>query len=175
MKLFHNETGSGHGKPNREEGRKHGRAKPKEKEKKMAAIVCYGPLIDLSKAASHIDEYVQLLVFVHNITPIQVFPLLLLLSTLSGFTEAYIYIYLILQYKLRRKGGAEVIKTDIQVADDTRPFFPVTIWNKQLASTLLAGDIILLQSKFFHCYVFVYHEQRISIIVFKYFHAIHIV
>ncbi|XP_015165579.1 uncharacterized protein [Solanum tuberosum] len=87
----------------------------------MAAIVCYGPLIDLSKAAGHIDEYVQLLVFVHNITPIQ--------------------------YKLwRRKGGAEVIRTDIQVADDTRPFFPVTIWNKQLASTLVAGDIVLLQN-----------------------------
>lgn len=32
------------------------------------------------------------------------------------------------------------------MADDTRPFFPVTIWNKQLASTLLAGDIILLQN-----------------------------
>ncbi|XP_015068208.1 uncharacterized protein LOC107012793 isoform X1 [Solanum pennellii] len=86
----------------------------------MAAIVCYGPLIDLSKAAAHIDEYVQLLVFVHNITPIQ--------------------------YKLWGKGGAEVIRTDIQVADDTRPFFPVTIWNKQLASTLVAGDIILLQN-----------------------------
>ncbi|XP_015165580.1 uncharacterized protein [Solanum tuberosum] len=94
----------------------------------MAAIVCYGPLIDLSKAAGHIDEYVQLLVFVHNITPIQ--------------------------YKLwRRKGGAEVIRTDIQVADDTRPFFPVTIWNKQLASTLVAGDIVLLQSEHInqHC------------------------
>ncbi|CAN4085301.1 unnamed protein product [Withania somnifera] len=82
------------------------------------AIVCYGPLIDLSKAASHFDDYVQLLVFVHNITPIQV----------------------------RRKGGAEVIRTDIQVGDDTRPFFPLIIWNKQLAATLLAGDIILLQN-----------------------------
>ncbi|KAJ8536671.1 hypothetical protein K7X08_035072 [Anisodus acutangulus] len=88
----------------------------------MAAIVCYGPLIDLSKAPAHIDEYVQLLVLVHNITPIQ--------------------------YKLWRKGGngAEVIRTDIQVGDDTRPFFPVTIWNKQLASTFVAGDIILLQN-----------------------------
>ncbi|KAM3320189.1 hypothetical protein P3S67_007389 [Capsicum chacoense] len=84
------------------------------------AIVCYGPLIDLSKAAAHIDDYVQLLVFVHNITPIQ--------------------------YKVWRKGGAEVIRTDIQVCDDTRPFFPLTIWNKQLVSTLLAGDIILLQN-----------------------------
>ncbi|XP_060203372.1 uncharacterized protein LOC132631710 isoform X1 [Lycium barbarum] len=86
----------------------------------MAAIVCYGPLIDLSKAAAHIDDYVQLLVFVHNITPIQ--------------------------YKLWRKGGAEVIRTDIQVGDDTRPYFPVTIWNKQLPSTLVAGNIILLQN-----------------------------
>ncbi|MCD7461788.1 hypothetical protein HAX54_047107 [Datura stramonium] len=36
--------------------------------------------------------------------------------------------------------------TDIQVGDDTRSFFPVTIWQKQLASTLLAGDVILLQN-----------------------------
>ncbi|KAK6794272.1 hypothetical protein RDI58_007725 [Solanum bulbocastanum] len=99
----------------------------------MAAIVCYGPLIDLSKAAAHIDEYVQLLVFVHNITPVQ--------------------------YKLWRKGGAEVIRTDIQVADDTRPFFPVTIWNKQLASTLVAGDIILLQS---NAYNFLISDVKIT-------------
>ncbi|XP_060203375.1 uncharacterized protein LOC132631710 isoform X2 [Lycium barbarum] len=53
---------------------------------------------------------------------------------------------IILQYKLWRKGGAEVIRTDIQVGDDTRPYFPVTIWNKQLPSTLVAGNIILLQN-----------------------------
>ncbi|XP_019245371.1 PREDICTED: uncharacterized protein LOC109225220 isoform X2 [Nicotiana attenuata] len=86
----------------------------------MAAIVCYGPLIDLSKAAIHIGEYVQLLVLVHNITPIQ--------------------------YKLWRKGGAEVIRTDIQVGDDTRLFFPVSIWQKHLASKFVAGDVILLQN-----------------------------
>ncbi|XP_009626337.1 uncharacterized protein LOC107785658 [Nicotiana tabacum] len=86
----------------------------------MAAIVCYGPLIDLSKAAVHIGEYVQLLVLVHNIIPIQ--------------------------YKLWRKGGAEVIRTDIQVGDDSRPFFPVSIWQKHLASKFVAGDVILLQN-----------------------------
>lgn len=53
----------------------------------MAAIICYGPLIDLSKAAAHIDEYVQLLVFVHNITPIQV--LSLLLSVANGLIRYF--------------------------------------------------------------------------------------
>lgn len=53
------------------------------------AIGWYGPLIDLSKAASHIGDYVQLLVFVHRTTPVQ--------------------------YKMA-KGGREVIRTDIQMS-----------------------------------------------------------
>ncbi|XP_059631855.1 uncharacterized protein LOC132274560 [Cornus florida] len=84
----------------------------------MAAIGWYGPLIDLSKASSHIGDYVQLLVFVHRSTPIQ--------------------------YKV--PNGREVIRTDIQVGDDTRPFFPVSIWQKQMRSMASAGDIILLQN-----------------------------
>lgn len=83
------------------------------------AIGWYGPLIDLSKAASHIGDYVQLLVFVHRTTPVQ--------------------------YKMA-KGGREVIRTDIQVGDDTRPFFHVSIWQKQMGSMAVAGDIILLQN-----------------------------
>lgn len=45
------------------------------------------------------------------------------------------------------KGGREVIRTDIQVGDDTRRFFHVSIWQKQMASMAVAGDIVLLQSK----------------------------
>ncbi|KAM7507707.1 hypothetical protein LguiA_018160 [Lonicera macranthoides] len=85
----------------------------------MATVIgWYGPLIDLSKAASHIGDYVQLLVFVHKSTPIQ--------------------------YKLLK--GGEVIRTDIQVGDDSRPFFSVSIWQKQMGSTIVAGNIILLQN-----------------------------
>ncbi|XP_057973662.1 uncharacterized protein LOC131161719 [Malania oleifera] len=84
----------------------------------MAAIGWYGPLIDLSSAASHIGDYVQLLDFVHRSTPVQ--------------------------YKLS-KGGAS-IRTDIQVCDDTRPFFSISLWQKQMGSMVFAGDVILLQN-----------------------------
>ncbi|XAR62600.1 hypothetical protein NMG60_11017425 [Bertholletia excelsa] len=83
----------------------------------MGAIGWYGPLIDLSKATSHIGDYVQLLVFVHRSTAVQ--------------------------YKLSR--GGEVIRTDIQVGDETRPFFSVSIWQKQMKSIEFAGAIVLLE------------------------------
>ncbi|GKU87679.1 hypothetical protein SLEP1_g2041 [Rubroshorea leprosula] len=78
----------------------------------------YGPLIDLSEAASHIDHFVQLLVFVHRCTPVQ--------------------------YKLSK--GGEVIRTDIQVGDDTRPFFSVTLWKKEIQSMVVSGEVVLLQN-----------------------------
>lgn len=37
-----------------------------------SAIGWYGPLIDLSEAALHVGDFVQLLVFVHRSTPVQV-------------------------------------------------------------------------------------------------------
>ncbi|XP_007018999.2 PREDICTED: uncharacterized protein LOC18592295 isoform X2 [Theobroma cacao] len=78
----------------------------------------YGPLIDLSKASHHVGHFVQLLVFVHRSTP--------------------------LQYKLSK--GGEIIRTDIQVGDDTRPFFSVTLWKKEMRSMVVAGDVVLLQN-----------------------------
>lgn len=54
---------------------------------------------------------------------------------------------MVLQYKLST--GGEVIRTDIQVGDDTLPFFSVSLWQKQLAAKAVAGDVILLQSKLF--------------------------
>ncbi|PQQ08008.1 uncharacterized protein Pyn_30882 [Prunus yedoensis var. nudiflora] len=85
----------------------------------MASVIgWYGPLIDLSKAALHVGDYVQLVVFVQRTTP--------------------------LQYKLSK--GGEVIRTDIQVGDETRPFFSVSLWQKPMASTAVAGDVVLLQN-----------------------------
>jgi hypothetical protein len=56
------------------------------------------------------------------------------------------------QYKL--SNGGEVIRTDIQVGDNTRPFFSVSLWQKQMASVAVAGDIILLQSELhFHLFL----------------------
>ncbi|XP_020536923.1 uncharacterized protein LOC105638906 isoform X2 [Jatropha curcas] len=83
-----------------------------------SAIGWYGPLIDLSKASSHIGDFVQLLVVVHRCNPVQ--------------------------YKLSK--GGEVIRTDIQVGDDTLPFFSVSLWQKQMATTAVAGDVVLLQN-----------------------------
>ncbi|KAB1205355.1 hypothetical protein CJ030_MR7G010697 [Morella rubra] len=83
-----------------------------------SAIGWYGPLIDLSEAALHVGDFVQLLVFVHRSTPVQ--------------------------YKLAK--GGEVIKTDIQVGDNTRPFFSVSLWQKPIGSMALAGDVVLLQN-----------------------------
>ncbi|KAM1225083.1 hypothetical protein ACFX2G_044841 [Malus domestica] len=83
-----------------------------------SAIGWYGPLIDLSKAALHVGDYVQLVVYVHRTTP--------------------------LQYKSAK--GGEVIRTDIQVGDETRPFFSVSIWQKPIGSMAVAGDVVLLQN-----------------------------
>ncbi|GJX22095.1 hypothetical protein Tco_0226540 [Tanacetum coccineum] len=77
----------------------------------------YGPLINLSEAASHNGHFVQLLVFLHKITPIQ--------------------------YK--SSSGGNVIRTDIQVGDDTRRYFPVSIWLKHTDSFLQAGNVKVTQ------------------------------
>lgn len=50
------------------------------------------------------------------------------------------------QYKTSK--GGNVIRTDIQVGDDTLRYFPVSIWKKQMESILKPGNIVLLQSKF---------------------------
>ncbi|XP_076891216.1 uncharacterized protein LOC143542534 [Bidens hawaiensis] len=85
----------------------------------MAAVIgWYGPLIDLSDASSHTGHFVQLLVLLHKSVPVQ--------------------------YKT--SGGGKVIRTDIQVGDDTRPYFPVSIWGKHSESALNAGNVILLQN-----------------------------
>eukprot|EP00268_Persea_americana_P060505 TRINITY_DN7545_c1_g2_i1.p1 TRINITY_DN7545_c1_g2~~TRINITY_DN7545_c1_g2_i1.p1 ORF type:complete len:274 (+),score=25.90 TRINITY_DN7545_c1_g2_i1:19-840(+) len=89
----------------------------------MAAIGWYGPLIDLSQAASHRGDYVQLLVFVHTCRPIQ-------------------------KYKPSNANEREppISRTDIHVGDDTRSYFSVSIWNKHMGSMISAGDIVLLQN-----------------------------
>ncbi|KAF5809488.1 putative nucleic acid-binding protein [Helianthus annuus] len=85
----------------------------------MAAIGWYGPLINLSEAPSHIGHFVQLLVLVHRTLPVE--------------------------YK--SSGGGRVIRTDVQVGDDTRPYFGVSIWNnKHMESVLKAGNVVLLQN-----------------------------
>ncbi|CAO2826320.1 unnamed protein product [Amaranthus hypochondriacus] len=78
----------------------------------------YGPLVDLSAATFHVGDFVQLLVFVHRSTP--------------------------LQYKLSK--GGEVMRTDIDVGDETRPFFSISLWNNHLASCVSAGDILFFRN-----------------------------
>ncbi|KAL1341595.1 hypothetical protein HN51_028117 [Arachis hypogaea] len=78
----------------------------------------YGPLIDLREASSHIADFVQLLVFVHRSFPVH--------------------------YKSSKSG--DLIRTDIQVGDDTMPYFGVALWQNQMASKIAAGDLVLLQN-----------------------------
>ncbi|KAK4572898.1 hypothetical protein RGQ29_031054 [Quercus rubra] len=86
-----------------------------------SAIGWYGPLIDLSEASLHVGDFVQLLVLVHRSTPT-------------------------VQYKLSKGGGGDqVMRTEIQVGDNTRPFFPVSLWHKQMQLST-PGDVILLQN-----------------------------
>ncbi|MED6217855.1 hypothetical protein PIB30_021496 [Stylosanthes scabra] len=78
----------------------------------------YGPLIDLHVASSHIADFVQLLVFVHRSFPVHC----------NSFRSR------------------DLIRTDIQVGDDTTPYFGVALWHNQIASKVAAGDLVLLQN-----------------------------
>lgn len=84
-----------------------------------AIIGWYGPLIDLAKASSHLDDFVQLIVFVRSIQPI---------------------------HKDNAPTGRSLLKTNIEVGDDTRSFFSISLWQKHMGSMVVAGDIILLQN-----------------------------
>ncbi|KAF7816884.1 Nucleic acid-binding [Senna tora] len=83
-----------------------------------SAFGWYGPLIDLSRASFHVGDFVQLLLFVHRSTPFQ--------------------------YKSSK--GRNLTRTDIQVGDDTCPYFGVSIWQKNMGSMISPGDVILLQN-----------------------------
>lgn len=49
------------------------------------------------------------------------------------------------QYKICGNGG-EVVRMDVLVGDETRSYFPVTIWQKQMRSQISVGHVFLLQS-----------------------------
>ncbi|XP_021319156.1 uncharacterized protein LOC8057443 isoform X1 [Sorghum bicolor] len=86
----------------------------------MAAVVSwYGPLIDLSEAASHVGGFVQLLAVVRRILPHQVH------NAATGRTYQ---------------------KTIVEVGDDTRSSFSVSLWSSKHNSTIIAGDVLLLQN-----------------------------
>ncbi|KAG4954613.1 hypothetical protein JHK87_040207 [Glycine soja] len=84
-----------------------------------SAFGWYGPLIDLSTTSSRIGDFVQLLVFVHRSFPVQ--------------CKSW-------------KRGRDLTRTDIEVGDDTMPFFVVSLWQKQMGSMVSAGDISRLRS-----------------------------
>ncbi|KAL2893197.1 Pyridine nucleotide-disulfide oxidoreductase domain-containing protein 1 [Bienertia sinuspersici] len=78
----------------------------------------YGPLIDLSAASSYVGDFVQLLVFIHRFT----------------------------HRRLQYKSGRLLRRTDIDVGDETRPFFCISIFNDHLASAVTAGDILFFRN-----------------------------
>ena len=74
------------------------------------------------------------------------------------------------QYKLSKGGGGgdQVIRTEIQVGDNTRPFFPVSLWHKQMQLST-PGDVILLQSQFYTliCFLRLQHLFHYSLKINK--------
>ncbi|KAF6155524.1 hypothetical protein GIB67_017879 [Kingdonia uniflora] len=48
------------------------------------------------------------------------------------------------KFKSMIKGA--LLKTEIQVGDDTRFYFSVSIWQKEMGSMVVAGDVVLLQN-----------------------------
>ncbi|KAF3327378.1 hypothetical protein FCM35_KLT07496 [Carex littledalei] len=86
----------------------------------MATITgWYGPLIDLASASCHVDHFVQLLVFVRH--------------SQSIYRE------------YGPKQGA-FLKTLVQVGDNSRPNFPLSVWSENIRSIIHVGDVILLQN-----------------------------
>lgn len=87
----------------------------------MAAVVSwYGPLIDLSAAASHVGGFVQLLAVVRRLLPHQ---------------------------EQNAATGRTYQRTIAEVGDDTRSSFSVSLWSSKHNSTIIAGDVLLLQSE----------------------------
>ncbi|XP_020579523.1 uncharacterized protein LOC110024099 isoform X2 [Phalaenopsis equestris] len=84
-----------------------------------AAIGWYGPLIDLSRASSHVGDMVQLLVFVQRSQPIE---------------------------KIIASSRRPILMTNIQVGDDTMPYFVVSVWHKYIGTMIVPGVVILLQN-----------------------------
>uniref|UniRef100_A0A0D9W5N2 Uncharacterized protein n=1 Tax=Leersia perrieri TaxID=77586 RepID=A0A0D9W5N2_9ORYZ len=85
----------------------------------MAGFVSwYGPLIDLSAAAGHLGGFVQLLASVRRVLP---------------------------QQGQSATDGRAFQKIMLEVADDTRSSFCVSLWPKH-GSSVLAGDVLLLQN-----------------------------
>ncbi|XP_062184686.1 uncharacterized protein LOC133888447 isoform X2 [Phragmites australis] len=86
----------------------------------MTGVVSwYGPLIDLSAAASHVGGFVQLLASVRRVLPHQ---------------------------EQNATTGRTYHKTIIEVGDDTRSSFSVSLWSSKNSSTIIAGDVLLLQN-----------------------------
>uniref|UniRef100_A0ACD5V858 Uncharacterized protein n=1 Tax=Avena sativa TaxID=4498 RepID=A0ACD5V858_AVESA len=86
----------------------------------MAAVVSwYGPLIDLSAAAGHLGGLVQLLASVRRVLPHQE------QNTATGRTYQRII---------------------LEVGDDTRSSFSVSLWSNGTSSAIVAGDVLLLQN-----------------------------
>ncbi|KAM0822142.1 hypothetical protein ACQ4PT_071697 [Festuca glaucescens] len=86
----------------------------------MAAVVSwYGPLIDLSAAAGHVGGLVQLLASVRRVLPHQ---------------------------EQNATTGRTYERIILEVGDDTRSSFSVSLWSNSTSSTIVAGDVLMLQN-----------------------------
>ncbi|PUZ47407.1 hypothetical protein GQ55_7G162300 [Panicum hallii var. hallii] len=84
-----------------------------------AAVSWYGPLIDLSAAASHVGGFVQLLAAVRRVLPHQ---------------------------EQNAATGRTYQRTIVEVGDDSRSSFCVSVWSSKQSSGIIAGDVLLMQN-----------------------------
>lgn len=66
-------------------------------------------------------------------------------------------LFCLVQREYGPKQGA-FLKTLIQVGDNSRPNFPLSVWSKNIRSIIHVGDVILLQSKGFR---FIIYKQKL--------------
>jgi hypothetical protein len=131
----------------------------------MAAVVSwYGPLIDLAVAASHVGGFVQLLATVRRVTHHQVMRPPLRWSGVFGVgnrsdgrrvgngntygLELRPHLLPSLSQEQNATTGRTYDKVILEVGDDTRPSFSVSLWSSKHSSAIIAGDVLLLQSTY---------------------------
>eukprot|EP00249_Psilotum_nudum_P020792 c27849_g1_i1 orf=1121-2521(+) len=79
----------------------------------------YGPLVDIAEARAYVGHYVQLVALVLQCQPPE---------------------------KVQTSKGTEVIKSALQVGDNTSLHFKVSLWKEHACHEFWAGDILFLQN-----------------------------
>lgn len=69
-----------------------------------------------------------------------------ILCWLVNYLNLFVYMYVCIITSSIKSLEMELVRMDILVGDETRSYFPVTIWQKQMGSQVFANHVYLLQS-----------------------------